>query len=80
MKEERERLRKEFNKLLSRYDFHRLKFNYDFFLSAVKDKQKKEDYYQITKVLWRKRRRREDSSGELAFLRKLDTEARGNHC
>ena len=76
MKEEREKLRKEFNKLRSRYDFHRLKFNYDFFLSVVKDEQKKEDYHQITKILWRKRRRREDSSEELAFLGKLDKEAR----
>ena len=76
MKEEREKLKKEFYLLRSKYDYHTLRFNFDFFKYAVNDRGKREEYYQTKKRLWEKRRSHQDSSEELALLRKFDLEAR----
>ena len=76
MKQEREKLKKEFYLLRSKYDYHSLRFNFDFFKSVVNDRGKREEYYQTSKRLWEKRKSHQDSSEELALLRKLDLEAR----
>ena len=75
MKEEREKLRREFYQLRSQYEYSQLKFHSEIFKYAIKDRNKREEYYQATKRLWEKRRNKKDSSQELRILRQFDLEA-----
>jgi hypothetical protein len=75
MKEHREKLKTEFYQLKYKFDYDTMRFNSELFKYAVKDRGKREEYYQARKSLWEKRRNKEDSSEELATLKALDLEA-----
>lgn len=72
LKEQKAQIRKEYYKTRYQYERDLLKHNYKVFMGTVSDKELRNQYYETTKLLWVKRRNREDSSGELEKIRKLD--------
>ena len=76
MKAEREKLKREFYQNRRTYENDNLKFNFDFFNEFVKDRGKREHYYQAGVALWQKRKAKQDSSAELAVIKNFDKEAR----